>query len=138
MAVLRRRRPGNGSHLLDAVCLAQADDTAQVTARQLRNVGTRSVTTGRWQPGDPELLIVMGSGYDIAYLSHILADLPMVLVGRQRSDRLMLRDADPARSGPRGGWTRRHGGSSPSPSSTPGTPRPLPSTCWGTTSSARC
>jgi hypothetical protein len=34
----------------------------------------------------------------------------VVLVGSLRSDRVMLRDAGPARSGPRGGRPRRHGG----------------------------
>ncbi|MEU5894328.1 NF041680 family putative transposase [Streptomyces sp. NPDC047461] len=96
--------------LLDAVRLGRADDATQVTARQLRDVVVRLVTAGHWQPGDPEILIVMDSGYDTAYLSHILADLPVVLVGRLRSDRVMLRDAGPARSGPRGGRPRRHGG----------------------------
>ncbi|MER6678577.1 NF041680 family putative transposase [Streptomyces sp. NPDC000983] len=96
--------------LLDAVRLGRSDDATQVTARQLRDVVVRLVTAGHWQPGDPEILIVMDSGYDTAYLSHILADLPAVLVGRLRSDRVMLRDAGPARSGPRGGRPRRHGG----------------------------
>jgi hypothetical protein len=67
-------------------------------------------TTGQWRPGDAEILIVMDSGYDVAYLSHVLADLPVVLVGRLRSDRVMLRDPGPARSGPKGGRPRRHGG----------------------------
>lgn len=95
--------------LLDAVRLGRADDVTQVTARQLRDTVVRLVTAGHWQPGDPEILIVMDSGYDTAYLSHILADLPVVLVGRLRSDRVMLRDAGPACSGPRGGRPRRHG-----------------------------
>jgi DDE superfamily endonuclease len=65
---------------------------------------------GHWQPSDPKILIMMDSGYDVAYLSHALADLPVVLVGRLRSDRVMLRDAGPARSTPKGGRPRRHGG----------------------------
>ncbi|MFI8194048.1 NF041680 family putative transposase [Streptomyces sp. NPDC085946] len=96
--------------LLDAVRLGRADDATQVTARQLRNVVVRLMAAGQWRPGDPEILIVMDSGYDTAYLSHVLADLPVVLVGRLRSDRVMLRDAGPARSGPKGGRPRRHGG----------------------------
>ena len=39
-----------------------------------------------------------------------LTDLPVVLVGRLRSDRVMLRDPGPARFGPKGGRPRRHGG----------------------------
>jgi hypothetical protein len=52
----------------------------------------------------------MDAGYDVTYLSHALADLPVVLVGRLRSDRVMLRDPGPTRSGPKGGPPRRHGG----------------------------
>ncbi|MFG2950471.1 NF041680 family putative transposase [Streptomyces adustus] len=96
--------------LLDAVRLGRTDDATQVTTRQLRDVVSRLTTAGHWQPGDPEILIVMDSGYDVAYLSHALADLPIVLIGRLRSDRVMLRDAGPARSGPKGGRPRRHGG----------------------------
>lgn len=40
----------------------------------------------------------MDSGYEVVCLSHALADLPVVLVGRLRSDRVMLRDPGPARS----------------------------------------
>jgi hypothetical protein len=66
--------------------------------------------TGQWHEGDPEIVVVMDSGYDVAYLSYALADLPVVLVGRLRSDRVMLRDPGPVRSGPKGGRPRRHGG----------------------------
>ncbi|MEU9063601.1 transposase [Streptomyces sp. NPDC048430] len=45
-----------------------------------------------------------------AYLSHALADLPMVLVGRLRSARVTFRDAGEVRSVPRGGPPRKHGG----------------------------
>ncbi|MFF4764859.1 transposase, partial [Streptomyces sp. NPDC001292] len=96
--------------LLDAVRLGPADDATTVTAAQLRDVVDRLISAGQWRPGDPDILIVMDSGYDIAYLTHALADLPVVLVGRLRSDRVMLRDPGPARSGPRGGRPRRHGG----------------------------
>lgn len=62
------------------------------------------------ETGRSGILTVMDSGYDVACLTHVLADLPVVLVGRLRSDRVMLRDLGPARSGPRGGRPRRHGG----------------------------
>ncbi|GGT41154.1 hypothetical protein GCM10010254_71180 [Streptomyces chromofuscus] len=65
---------------------------------------------GHWRQGDPEILIVMDAGYDVTYLSHALADLPVVLIGRLRWDRVMLRDPGPTRSGPKGGRPRRHGG----------------------------
>ncbi|WP_329611967.1 transposase [Streptomyces brevispora] len=65
---------------------------------------------GQWRKGDPGIWVVTDFGYDVAFLSHALADLPVVLVGRLRSDRVMLRDAGTARSGPRGGRPRKHGG----------------------------
>ncbi|WP_406484344.1 NF041680 family putative transposase [Streptomyces microflavus] len=95
--------------LLDAVRLGPADDATAVTAAQLREVVARLRGAGHWKPGDPEILITMDAGYDVAYLSYVLADLPVVLAGRLRSDRVMLRDAGPARSGPKGGRPRRHG-----------------------------
>ena len=96
--------------LLDAVRLRPADDATLVTATQLRGVVERLTQAGHWRPGDPEILSVMDSGYDVSYLSHALADLPVALVGRLRSDRGMLRDAGTARPGPKDGRPRRHGG----------------------------
>ena len=96
--------------LLDAVRLGPADDATMVTAAQLRDVVERLTQAGHWRSGDAEILIVMDAGYDVAYLSHALQDLPVVLLGRLRSDRVMLRDAGPARSTPKGGRPRRHGG----------------------------
>ncbi|MFC8016248.1 NF041680 family putative transposase [Streptomyces cinereoruber] len=96
--------------LLDAIRLGPADDAPQITADQLREVVQRLTAAGHWQAGDPEILIVMDSGYDVAYLPHALADLPVLLLGRLRSDRVMLRVPGPVRSGPKGGRPRRHGG----------------------------
>lgn len=107
--------------MLDAVRLGPADDATAVTANQPRDTVERLLHAGQWNPGDPEVLVVMDSGYDVAYPSHALADLPVVLLGRLRSDRVMLRDPGPARSGPRGGRPRRHGGSWPCRGPRPGT-----------------
>ncbi|MET8209574.1 NF041680 family putative transposase [Streptomyces sp. NPDC005373] len=96
--------------MLDAVRLGRADDATAVTAAQLRDVIEGLIHARQWQAGDPEIWIVMDSGYDVAYLTHALADLPVVLIGRLRSDRVMLRDPGPVRCGPRGGRPRRHGG----------------------------
>lgn len=52
----------------------------------------------------------MYTGYDVTRLAYVLADLPIELVGRLRSDGVMLRDAGPRRSTPRGGQPRKHGG----------------------------
>lgn len=65
---------------------------------QLREVVVRLVKARDWQPGDPEVLIMKSSGYDVAYLSHALASLP---VGRLRSDCVVLRGSGPAHSA---GW----------------------------------
>jgi hypothetical protein len=91
--------------LLDAVRLGPADDATAVTAAQLRDVVTRLLRAGQWKPGHPDILIVMDAGYDVTRLAYVLADLPVELVGRLRSDRVMLRDAGPRRSTPRGGQT---------------------------------
>ncbi|MGW7201851.1 NF041680 family putative transposase, partial [Streptomyces chryseus] len=96
--------------LLDALRLGPTDDATLVTATQLREVVERLTHAGHWTLDDPEILIVMDAGYDVTYLSHRLRDLPVVLLGRLRSDRVMLRDPGPARSGPNGGRPRRHGG----------------------------
>ncbi|MFE6148467.1 transposase [Streptomyces sp. NPDC057889] len=114
--------------MLDAVRLGPADDATAVTAAQLldvvvrlRNVVVRLVRAGQWRPGDADTFVFMDSGYDVTRLAHVLADLPVELVGRLRSDRVMLhvvmdsgydvtRDTGPRRSTPRGGQPRKHGG----------------------------
>jgi hypothetical protein len=96
--------------VLDAIRLGPADDAIAVTAAQLREVVERLVHAGHWQPFNPDILIVMDAGYDVTRLAYLLSDLPVELVGRLRSDRVMLRDAGPRRSGPRGGQPRKHGG----------------------------
>jgi len=96
--------------VLDAIRLGPSDDATAVTATQLREVVTRLVHAGQWRPGDADILVVMDTGYDVTRLAYVLADLPVELVGRLRSDRVMLRDAGPRRSTPRGGQPRKHGG----------------------------
>ena len=75
--------------VLDATRLGPVDDATAVTATQLRAVVDRLITAGHWQPGDPHIVIVADSGYDITRLAHVLADLPVELVGRLRSDRVL-------------------------------------------------
>jgi hypothetical protein len=96
--------------LLDAVRLGPVDDATAVTAAQLREVVGRLIAAGHWCPGDPDILIVMDAGYDVTRLAYVLGDLPVELIGRLRSDRVMLRDPGEPRSGPRGGRPRKHGG----------------------------
>ena len=73
--------------LLDAVRLGPADDATAVTAEQLRGVVGRLVAAGHWRAGDPPVLIVTDAGYDVTRLAYVLADLPVELLGRLRSDR---------------------------------------------------
>jgi hypothetical protein len=75
--------------VVDAVRLGPVDDATAVTADQLRAVLDRLITAGHWQPGDPDIVIVADTGYDITRLAHVLADLPVELVGRLRSDRVL-------------------------------------------------
>ena len=58
-------------------------------ATQLRDVVDRLVTAEQWKPGDPNIVIVADTGYDITRLAHVLADLPVELVGRLRCDRVL-------------------------------------------------
>ena len=95
--------------VLDAVRLGAADDATAVTAAQLRDVVERLVSAGHWAPGDEPVEVVMDSGYDVARLAFLLADLPVVLTGRLRSDRVMLRPLAPRQPGTLG-RPRRHGG----------------------------
>jgi hypothetical protein len=75
--------------LLDAVRLGPTDDATTVTADQLRAVVARLTTAGHWQDGDPDILIVADAGYDITRLAFVLADLPVQLLARIRSDRVL-------------------------------------------------
>jgi len=94
--------------VLDAVRLGPADDAAAVTAAQLRGVIVRLITAGQWRPGDSRIVVVADTGYDITRLAHVLADLPVELVGRLRSDRV-LRLPKPARLPGTNGRPPKHG-----------------------------
>ncbi len=93
--------------MLDAVRLGPADDATAVTATQLREVVDRLRRAGHHHPGDPDIWIVLDSGYDVCRLALLLADLPVQLIGRLRSDRVLARPVEP-RSEARG-RPRRHG-----------------------------
>ncbi|MFJ8782220.1 transposase [Streptomyces sp. NPDC102476] len=75
--------------ILDAVRLGPTDDATAVTAAQLRGVVERLVAAGQWQAGDPDIVIVSDAGYDVTRLAWVLRDLPVEMVGRVRSDRVM-------------------------------------------------
>jgi hypothetical protein len=94
--------------VLDAVRLGPADDATAVTAGQLRDVVERLRAAGHWRAGDPDIVVVMDSGYDVTRLAFVLADLPVQVIGRLRSDRVMLLPV-PARHPGTPGRPSRHG-----------------------------
>lgn len=108
VAVLETGRT-SWTQVLDAVRLGPADDATAVTADQLRQVIGRLVAAGQWQPGDPDILIVADTGYDTPRLAFVLADLPVTLLGRIRSDRVLRRPTPPRAPGTPG-RPRKHGG----------------------------
>jgi hypothetical protein len=93
---------------LDVVRLSPGDDLAAVTAAQLRGVVGRLVAAGQWRDGDPEILVVADAGYDGPRLAWLLRDLPVQVLARMRSDRV-LRRASPQRQPGVLGRPRRHG-----------------------------
>jgi hypothetical protein len=73
---------------LDMQRLRPGDDATEVTAAQLRELVARLVAAGQWAEGHPPILVVFDAGYDVVRLAWLLADLPMQLLGRVRSDRV--------------------------------------------------
>ena len=96
---------------LDAVRLGPADDATEVTAVQVRGVVARLIAAGHWREGDPDIIVVFDSGYDLTRLAWLLDDLPVDVTGRLRSDRVMYFPAPPlpARPASTGGRRPRHG-----------------------------
>ncbi len=104
-SVVAALEPGRTSWtaVLDAVRLGPGDDEAAVTAAQVRDVITRLIGAGHWRPGDPAILVIFDAGYDVPRLSFALADLPVEVLGRLRSDRVMRLPAAPGQPGARAG-----------------------------------
>lgn len=94
--------------LLDALRLGPADDVAEATAAQLREVVERLIAAGHWHQGDPEIWIAADAGYDLPRLAFVLADLPVVILGRLRSDRVLYFPA-PAKAPGAVGRRPKHG-----------------------------
>jgi hypothetical protein len=107
-SVVAALEPGRTSWTapLDAVRLGPDDDETEVTATQVRGVVERLVAAGRWREGGQRILVVFDAGYDVARLAYLLTDLPVEVLGRLRSDRVLYFPA-PARSGR--GRPARHG-----------------------------
>jgi hypothetical protein len=107
---------------LDVARLGPADDATEVTAAQVRDLTQRLITAGHWHGGDPDILVVFDSGYDLTRLAWLLQDLPVEVAGRLRSDRVMYFPASPRGPGTNG----RRPGTEPrssSPGREPGPPR---------------
>ncbi|MFI7643837.1 transposase [Nonomuraea sp. NPDC049400] len=99
--------------VLDAARLGPGDDEAAVTAIQLRDLVARLIQAGQWRQGDPAILLVVDAGYDVPRLAFLLDGLPVEVLGRLRSDRVLLRPA-PSReefllASPGGGRPPKHG-----------------------------
>jgi hypothetical protein len=94
--------------LLDAVRLGPCDDATTVTATQLREVVQRLQQAGQHKPGDADILIVFDAGYDVTRLAFLLADLPVELLGRLRSDRVFY-SPPPPRAPSAAGRPSKHG-----------------------------
>ncbi|MFI0982739.1 transposase, partial [Streptomyces sp. NPDC021093] len=125
------------TQVLDVVRLGPADDAAAVTAGQLRAVVERLVAAGQWQCGDPDILIVMDAGYDVMRLVWVLRDLPVELVGRLRSDRVLRLPKPPRVYDPRGGRPPKHG-TCASPPCTRHTSRPCSARSFCTRTTRNC
>jgi hypothetical protein len=63
---------------------------------------------GHHTPGDADILVVFDAGYDVTRLAHLLADLPVELLGRVRSDRTFHYPPSQRQPG-RTGRSARHG-----------------------------
>jgi hypothetical protein len=90
-SVIAALEPGRTSWtaVLDAVRLGPVDDEAEVTAAQVRDVITRLIGAGHWREGDPPILVIFDAGYDPMRLACQLTGLPVEILGRLRSDRVL-------------------------------------------------
>jgi hypothetical protein len=103
-SVIAALEPGRTSWtaVLDAVRLGPDDDETAVTAGQVRDIVSRLSAAGQWREGDPAILVVFDAGYDVTRLAWLLADLPVELLGRLRSDRVLQLPAPPRPPGTAG------------------------------------
>ncbi|WP_106186336.1 transposase [Umezawaea tangerina] len=44
---------------------------------------------GQWREGDPEILVVLDTGYDTPRIAYLLGDLPVLVLGRMRAHRVL-------------------------------------------------
>ena len=107
VAALERGR-SSWTALLDAVRLGPADDLTAVTAAQVREVTGRIIAAGHWRDGDPDILVIFDAGYDLARLAWLLKDLPVQVLGRLGSNRVLHQPPPPREPGQMG-RPLRHG-----------------------------
>ncbi len=100
-SVVAALEPGRTSWtaVLDAIRLSPDDDEAEVTSAQVREVVSRLIEAGHWRDGDPPVLVIFDAGYDPMRLACQLADLPVEVLGRLRSDRVLHFPIPPRRPG---------------------------------------
>src|SRR5438477_11503638 len=110
-SVVAALEPGRTSWtaVLDAIRLSPDDDEAEVTAAQVRDVITGLIEAGHWRAGDPDILVIVDAGYDPMRLAYRLSDLPVQVLGRLRSDRVLHFPAPPRRRDGKPGRPPRHG-----------------------------
>ncbi|MFG2651297.1 NF041680 family putative transposase [Streptomyces sp. NPDC048436] len=94
---------------LDALRLQPGADVAAVTTTQIRELVQRLMAAGQWTNGDPDILIVLDAGYDAPRIAHLLGGLPVEILGRMRSDRVLRRPTPPRVYDPKGGRPPKHG-----------------------------
>ncbi|KUL55539.1 transposase [Streptomyces sp. NRRL F-4489] len=95
--------------VLDAIRLNPGADVAAVTAAQVRDVVERLVAAGQWTVADPDILVVRDAGYDAPRIAYLLGNLPVEVLGRMRSDRVLRRPTPPRAYHPKGGRPPKHG-----------------------------
>lgn len=100
--------PASWTAILSARRLHPDEDATIVTATQLRTVVENLITAGHHHTGDPRILIIGDAGYDLPRLAWLLANLPIEVLGRVRSDRVYYGPAG-SRAGPTKGRAPRHG-----------------------------
>ena len=110
---------------LAAVPLPRAAD-GRLTAAQVHEVITRLIEAGHWREGDPLIRVIFDAGHGPMRMAYQLTGLPVEILGRLRSDRL-LQFPVPARRPGTNGRPPRHGRGflclTPPPGRTRGWPR---------------
>jgi hypothetical protein len=109
-SIVAALEPGRTSWtaMLDAQRLTPSADLAAVTVTKIRDVVARLIDARQWTPGEPDILIVLDAGYDVPRIAFLLKDLPVEVLGRMRSDRVLYRPAPPRTVGTTG-RPPRHG-----------------------------